>query len=83
LNQYEKKFKISFILVTCALPTRQIPSSGMDIREGKRGSHLGPFFPEIPYPLLRALHHCLVEKVMYHSRATFEEAMKQVVRFSK
>jgi len=29
-----KKFKFSFILVTCALPTKEIASSGMDVREG-------------------------------------------------
>jgi len=28
-----QKFKFSFILVTCTFPTRQIPNSGMDIRE--------------------------------------------------
>jgi len=42
-----------------------------------------PFFRRYRTPLLRALHHCLVEKVMYHSRTTFKEALKQVVRFSK
>jgi len=29
-----KKFKFSFILVTCALPPRQLTSSRMDIRDG-------------------------------------------------
>jgi len=43
----------------------------------------GPSFSEIPCPPLRALHHCLVKKVMYHSRATFEEALKQAICFSK
>jgi len=38
-------------------------------------------FSEIPCPLLRALHHCLVKKVMYHSGATFKEALKQVTFF--
>jgi len=43
----------------------------------------GPLFSEIPCPLLRDSHHCLVKKVMYHSRATFKEALKQVICFSK
>jgi len=32
---------------------------------------------------LKALHHCSVKTVMYHSRATFKEALKQVICFSK
>jgi len=43
----------------------------------------GPSFSGILCPLLRALHHCLVKKVMYHSRATFKEVLKQVMCFSK
>jgi len=35
-----------------------------------------------PAPL-SALHYCLVKKVMYHSRATFKEVLKQVICFSK
>jgi len=35
-----------------------------------------------PAPL-RALHHCLVKKVMFHSKATFKEALKQAICFSK
>jgi len=46
------KFKFSFILVTCALPKRKIASSKIDIREGYRGSRLGPlFFRDIVLPL--------------------------------
>jgi len=30
---------------------------------------------------LRAFHHCLVKRVMHHSRATFKEALKQVMLF--
>jgi len=30
---------------------------------------------------MRALHHCLAKKVMNHSRATFKEALKQVMFF--
>ena len=41
----------------------------------------GPSFSEIRWPSFRALHHCLVEKVMYHSIAT--EALKEVICFSK
>jgi len=29
-----KKFKFGFILITCALPTKEIASSGMGIGEG-------------------------------------------------
>jgi len=42
----------------------------------------GPSFPEISCHLLSALHRCLVKKVMYHSRGTFKEALKQLC-FSK
>jgi len=42
----------------------------------------GPlFFRDTVPPSLRALHHCLVKKVMYHSRVTFKEALKQVMFF--
>jgi len=41
----------------------------------------GSSFLEISYCPLRALSHCLVKKVMYHSRATFKEAQKQVMFF--
>jgi len=40
------------------------------------------FFRDTVPPPLRALHHCLVKKVMYHSRATFK-ALKKVICFSK
>jgi len=49
----------------------------------KEAVALGPSFSEIPCSSLRALHHCLVKKVMYHSRDTFKEALKQVICFSK
>jgi len=39
-----KKFKFSFILVTRPLPTREIASSGMYIREGQQGSRLESLF---------------------------------------
>jgi len=39
--------------------------------------------PPLPCTPLRALHHCLVKKVMYHSRATFKEPLKQGMFFSK
>ena len=78
-----KKFKFSFILVTCALPTKQIVSSRMNSRGGWRSSRLGPLFFRDTVPALRALHHCLVKKVMYHFRATFKEALKQVLCFPK
>jgi len=32
-------------------------------------------------PLLGALQHCLFEKVIYHSRTTFKEALKQAMFF--
>jgi len=41
----------------------------------------GPSFSEIAFPPLRALHHCLVKKVVFHSRPTFKEALKQVMFF--
>jgi len=40
-----------------------------------------PLFFRDTVPPLRDLHHCLVKKVMYHSRATFKEAVKQVMFF--
>jgi len=40
------------------------------------------FFRDTVTPL-RVWHHCLVKQVMYHSRATFKEAVKQVICFSK
>jgi len=66
-----EKDQIYFILVTCALPTKEIASSVKHIREGQRGSRLGPLLFRDTVSSLRSLHHCLVKKVMYHSRATF------------
>jgi len=40
-----------------------------------------PLFQRYRDPPLKALHHWSVEKVMYHSRATLKEALKQVVFF--
>jgi len=57
------------------LPTRQI------LGKDNEAVASGPIFSEIPCPLLRALHYCLVKKILYHSRAT--EALKQVICFSK
>jgi len=142
LKPWWKKFKFSLISLTCALSTRQIASSRMDIMEGYRDSCLGPSFSDVAignperhvrkashrgskqqwrspdeitllllvratfiYFFLRAhpvrgesynqrnttgevatqryhatlfgdLHHCLVKTVMFHSRATFKEALK-------
>ena len=55
----------------------------MDIRKDNEAVASGHLFQRYRAPLLRALHHCLVKKVMYHSRATFKEALKQVIYFSK
>ena len=65
------------------MPTRQIASSVVDIREDNETVASGPSFSEIPFPLLRALHHHLVKKVrpMYRSGATFKEVLKQVMFF--
>jgi len=41
-----------------------------------------PLFQRYRAPL-RASHHCSVKKVMYHSRATCKEALKQVICFWK
>jgi len=46
-----------------------------------QGVASGPFLSEILCPLLRAFHHCVVKKVVYHSRAIFKEALKQVMFF--
>jgi len=55
----------------------------MDIRKDNEALASGLLFQRYRAPLLRALHHCLVKKVMYHSRATFKETLKQVICFSK
>jgi len=39
-----KKFKVSFILVTYALPTKHIQSSGMDIRKDNEAVASGLLF---------------------------------------
>ena len=46
-----------------------------------RQSPRAPLFQRYCVLPLRALHHCLVKKVMYHSGATFKEALKQVMFF--
>jgi len=56
------KFKFSFILVTCALQRKD--------EEALTSCHLYQRY-RAP-PTLRTLHHCLVEKVMYHFRAIFK-----------
>jgi len=42
----------------------------------------GPFFRDT-VPPLEGFAPLLVKKVMYHSRATFKEALKKVICFSK
>ena len=66
------KFKFSFILVTCALPTRH--------EEAVASGHL---FQRHRAPVSELCTIVYVKKVMYHSRATFKEALKQVICFSK
>jgi len=55
----------------------------MDIGKDNEAVASFPFVSEIPCPFLRASHYCLVKKVMYRSRATFIEALKQAICFSK
>jgi len=57
--------------------------AGMDIRKDNEAVAAGPSFPEISCPLSRSLHHCLVKKVMYNTRVTFKESLKQVICFAK
>jgi len=45
-----KKFKSSFILVTYALPTKQIQNPGIDIRKDNEAVASGPSFSEISCP---------------------------------
>jgi len=47
----------------------------MDNRKGNEAVASGPSFPEIPCPLLRALHRCLVEKVI---RTTLKAHLKKL-----
>ena len=58
-------------------------AQGWILGKDKEAFASGPSFSEIPCSPLRVLHHCLFKRLSNTLRATFKEALKQVICFSK